>query len=53
MRKAATNANRMSGWGDSLVHHLPANSRRQRKRQASKRRRAMLRRELLDFDFEE
>lgn len=53
MRKAATNANRMSGWGDSLFINLSASSRRQRKRQASKRRRAMLRRELLCFDFDE
>jgi hypothetical protein len=50
MRKAATNANRMSGWGDSLTNQLPSTSRRQRKRQASKRRRVMLRRELLDLD---
>jgi len=50
MRKAATNANRISGWGDSLLSHLPSTSRRQRKRQASKRRRAMLRRERFDFD---
>jgi hypothetical protein len=46
MRKAATNANRMSGWGDSLFINLSASSRRQR-------RRAMLRRELLCFDFDE
>ncbi len=42
MQKAATNANRLDGRG-SAANSLPSTSRRQRKRRASKRRRAILR----------
>jgi hypothetical protein len=43
MKRSATNPTRLGGWGDSLMNKLPAMSRKRRKRQASKRRRAMLR----------
>jgi hypothetical protein len=43
MKRSATSPNRLGGWGDSLMNKLPAMSRKRRKRQASKRRRAMLR----------
>jgi hypothetical protein len=42
MQRAATNANRLDGRSDA-ANNLPSTSRRQRKRRASKRRRAMLR----------
>lgn len=42
MQKAATNANRLDGR-TAATNSLPSTSRRQRKRRASKRRRAMLR----------
>ena len=43
MQRAVTNPNRLDGRGDSVVSKLPSKSRKQRKRRASKRRRAMLR----------
>ena len=48
MQKAATNPNRLDGRGDSVANSLPSKSRKQRKRRASKRRRAMLRQEDID-----
>lgn len=43
MQRAATNPNRLDGRGDSVTNKLSAHSRKQRKRRASKRRRAWLR----------
>jgi hypothetical protein len=43
MQRAATNANRLDGRADTAANNLPSTSRSQRKRRASKRRRAMLR----------
>jgi hypothetical protein len=43
MSRASTSPNRLGGWNDSLMNKLPATSRKRRKRQASKRRRALLR----------
>ncbi|MBX3413864.1 MAG: hypothetical protein KF708_14330 [Pirellulales bacterium] len=40
-----TNARRLDVFGDSMLGKLPASSRKRRKRQASKRRRARLRSE--------
>jgi hypothetical protein len=45
MQKAATNPSRLDGRGESVTNKLPSTSRKQRKRRASKRRRAMLRHE--------
>jgi hypothetical protein len=45
MRHSATKTNRLTVWSDSLLNKLPAQSRKKRKRQASKKRRAMLRSE--------
>jgi hypothetical protein len=45
MLKAALNPNRLNATGDSLLNKLPSKSRKSRKRLASKRRRALLRRE--------
>jgi hypothetical protein len=43
MPKDPTKPNRLGGWNDSLMNKLPAISRKRRKRQASKRRRRILR----------
>jgi hypothetical protein len=43
MPKDPTKPNHLGGWNDSLMNKLPATSRKRRKRQASKRRRAILR----------
>ena len=48
MHKGSMNPARLPVWGDSLLNKLPSKSRKQRKRQASKKRRAMLRREDID-----
>jgi len=45
MKKGETKPNRLPVWGDSLLNKLPGTSRKQRKRQASKRRRSDLRRQ--------
>ncbi|MEM9373761.1 MAG: hypothetical protein AAGA55_08970 [Planctomycetota bacterium] len=45
LRAGHTNADRFTGWGDSLMNKLPSRSRKRRKRDASKRRRLFLRRE--------
>jgi len=44
MKDGSTNTRRLPGriWGDSLLNKLPARSRKKRKRQASKARRAFL-----------
>ncbi|MHC4844516.1 MAG: hypothetical protein ACYTEE_12025 [Planctomycetota bacterium] len=38
-----TKASRMNVWGDSLLNKLPAGTRKKRKRDASKKRRIILR----------
>ena len=43
MKRSVTSPTRLGGWGDSLMNKLPAISHKRRKRQASKRRRALLR----------
>jgi hypothetical protein len=48
MLKGATSPHRFPAWNDSLTNKLPSKSRKQRKRQASKKRRAMLRKVELD-----
>ncbi len=48
MLRGATNPARLPVSGDSLLNKLPSKSRKHRKRQASKKRRAMLRREETD-----
>ena len=48
MKHADTNPNRLRVWGDSLVNKLPSISRKRRKREASKKRRVLLRK--LDSD---
>jgi len=45
MKKGQTNPSRLHVWGDSRMNKLPSASRKQRKRQASKRRRSDLRKE--------
>ena len=45
MLRGAMNPNRLSATGDSLLNKLPSKSRKNRKRLASKKRRAILRRE--------
>ncbi|MBI2824773.1 MAG: hypothetical protein HYX69_08810 [Planctomycetia bacterium] len=41
MQHSHLKPNRLDVFGDSMLNKLPARSRRQRKRQASKKRRAM------------
>jgi len=43
MKKSSTNPNRLAVWGDSMMNKLPALTRKRRKREASKRRRVLLR----------
>ena len=45
MKSSLTKPNRLDVWGDSMMNKLPSQSRRNRKRQASKRRRAVLKAE--------
>jgi hypothetical protein len=45
MGKGQTNPNRLDVWGEGIMNKLPADSRKRRKRAASKRRRVRLRRE--------
>jgi hypothetical protein len=45
MKHSHSKPNRLEGWGDSLVNKLPGRSRKQRKRQVSKKRRALLKAE--------
>lgn len=45
MKRANTNPNRLEVWGDSMMNKLPARSRKKRKREASKKRRVILRRD--------
>jgi hypothetical protein len=45
MKKGATGSNKLPVWGDSLLNKLPATTRKRRKRQASKKRRAQLHRQ--------
>jgi hypothetical protein len=40
-----TKVNRLDVWGDSMVNKLPSLSRKRRKREASKKRRQILKRE--------
>jgi len=50
MKNAHTKPNRLSVWGDSLLNKLPGISRKRRKREASKKRRAQLNKELKNED---
>jgi len=43
MRPSATKPNRLDVWGDSLLNKLSSRSRKRRKREASKKRRSLLR----------
>lgn len=45
MKPSCTKPNRLEVWGDSLLNQLPSLSRKRRKREASKKRRAILRRD--------
>jgi hypothetical protein len=45
MAKGETKPNKLAVWGDSLMNKLPGISRKRRKRSASKKRRAALRRD--------
>lgn len=45
MEHSYTKPSKLDTWGDSLLNKLPGVSRQRRKREASKRRRAMFRRE--------
>ncbi len=40
-----TKPNRLAVWGDSLLNKLPGRSRKKRKREASKKRRSLLKRD--------
>lgn len=42
MKRSETKTNRLTVAGESLINKLPAQSRKNRKRQASKKRRAQL-----------
>lgn len=42
MKRSNTKPNRLGVWGDCMMNQLPSQSRKNRKRLASKRRRAML-----------
>lgn len=46
MKHGHTKPNRLSVWGDSLLNKLPGISRKRRKREASKKRRVQLKREI-------
>lgn len=46
MKVSETSPNRLAVWGDSTVNKLPAISRKRRKREASKKRRVLLRKDL-------
>jgi hypothetical protein len=45
MKRSHSKPNRLDVFGDSLVNKLPGRSRKQRKRVASKKRRALLKAE--------
>lgn len=47
MMRARYNPNRLDVWGDCLLNKLPSVSRKRRKREASKKRRVLLRRALV------
>jgi len=51
MKKSHTKPNRLDIWGDGMMGNLPARTRKQRKRSASKQRRVILRREDNDGDL--
>ena len=42
-RPSDTKPSRLDVWGDSLLNKLPSRTRKKRKREASKKRRAILR----------
>ena len=42
LKRGATNPTRLRVWGDSLLNKLKGKSRKRRKREASKKRRAVL-----------
>ncbi|MCR9096072.1 MAG: hypothetical protein NXI30_17750 [bacterium] len=46
MKHSHTKPNRLQVWGDSLLNKLPGVVRKRRKREASKKRRNLLRREM-------
>jgi len=43
MKHSETKPNRLDVWGDSMLNKLPSCTRKKRKRQASKKRRVVLR----------
>jgi len=46
MKHGYTKPNRLSVWGHGMLNKLPGQSRKRRKREASKKRRRLLKREL-------
>jgi hypothetical protein len=46
VKKPETKPRRLEVFGDSMTHKLPSQSRKKRKREASKKRRAILNRDL-------
>jgi hypothetical protein len=52
MQHSHLKTNRLEMFGDSLVNRLPSRSRRQRKRAASKKRRATFQARSYDWDDE-
>ena len=49
MKHGHTKPNRLNVWGDSLLNKLPGITRKRRKREASKKRRVQLRRDLNQY----
>lgn len=45
MERGRTHPNKLAVWGHSMLNKLPGETRKRRKRHASKRRRELLRRE--------
>jgi len=45
MKPSHTKPNKLNVWGDSMMNQLPAASRKNRKRTASKKRRVVLQKE--------
>ncbi len=46
MKRSETSPNRLDVWGDSMMNKLPSRTRQRRKREASKKRRVILAREV-------
>lgn len=46
MKHGATHPNRLSVWGDSMLNKLASLARKRRKREASKKRRVLIKKDL-------